>query len=215
MKYDLSFNYGPKVFGLELNNYDYDWLHLISGTDIFIKGKLYKNPENVPLLSDYSNEFVLRTDSFYNIAVCSSPIIVCLYDQVRGGESDILKNFISSNSRELSEIDIYSTYKTIIKDAQKSILEYYPYKYSGTAIQLGLLQCRYFTDHFFDARHLPIDWKARYYSAKAGKVELSEVKSWINEVNTPSIDKFFRSRSSQNTKLHDEFKKVLDQVLKE
>jgi len=218
MRYDITARCGSRIYHLEHENSNYDCFTLVSGPNASIYEPDFPYhilPVYLPEEDNYLNRFTFRTDSFYSIHMCANALISPLYDKSYEGESQILKDFWNENSYELAEISPYITYSSSITEVTSDIENKRSSKYSICARMIGLMWCRYYSNHIFSARdHLTREWKNRYWLAKAGKVTEREVKSWLDEITTQSFKDFYLNQPV-NTQLHDEYKKVLDKVLEE
>lgn len=211
MRSDLIARCGSRLYGLEQEKSDYDYLHLVSGNNAskYDKEVCYQDNDTSTTVLD---NFLIRTDSFYSINSCAGPLIIHLYDQTDNGESMILRNFWRVHNKELAEIALYTSYLATFHEVESDIAHDRVGKFAVCARMLGLMDCRYYTNHIFEARKLSPKWISRYWKAKGERVTLDEIKSWVDEVKTPSIQEFYRNQPV-NTHLHDEYKKVLDKVL--
>lgn len=213
MKIDLIARCGSRIYNLEEEKSDYDYLNLVSSSDVsrYEKGICYNNPRIDNIIPE-SDIFRIRTDSFYEFESCAGALMIHLYDQTCGGDSMILRNFWKMHCKELAEISLRISYLSTLQEVNYDIEYERTQKFRICARMLGLMYCRYYTNHIFEARKLSTEWKSRYWRAKENKVDVLEVKAWVEEVSTPSIREFYLNQSD-NILLHDEYKKVLDKVL--
>ena len=159
--------------------------------------------------------FITSLDRFNYIEMCASPLIAPSYDSVIGGNSEELKNFWKNNSSDLADICPFSTYQSSIKQS-----EFYlttagrEHSYKIAVRLIGMMWCRYYTGDLLSARQLTKEWRDRYFSAKRGELSSTDIMVWLDKIRTPSIKRYFNNEY-KNIELHDQFKIIINNVLKE
>lgn len=199
---------GSRAFNLQDDDSDYDYFSIINTPDESY-GDINRWNE---IWIDNKDYFCLHISSLYDIAVCGSPLIVPYYDSIVSYNSEVLYNFWLNNSSDLSEINLWSTYNTTINQVSYDLGRKSEKSYSICVRLIALIWCRYFVKDILTAKNLSSVWVDRYKKVKSGEFGFSEVSSYLEEIKTKSFLDFYRSQPI-NYSLHDEYKKILDQIL--
>lgn len=202
---------GSKLFSLDTDSSDSDYIALTCGDSNYN----FHETIQIKQSNGFDDYFISPLDSFNSIIVCASPFVAPSYDAIIGGSSDRLKNFIRKNSNALADIYPLVTYNDALNMAEFHLaLNDVKRSYKIAVRLLGMMWCRYYTGDLLSARQLTPEWRDRYFAAKRGELDASDIMAWYNKLNTPSIQRYF-SNEPKNTALHDQYKKIIDQVIKE
>lgn len=198
---------GSRVFGLEESGSDWDYMALaMPGAglteDCFVK----KTVDN----ADY---FCVPLSSMLNLAACASPLVAPYYDSVVGGTNKPLMDFSTSHAAALAEIDPIATYLGALAQAESYLAAPGLERTYRIAVRLlGMMWCRYYTGDLLSARQLTDAWRARYFAAKRGELSAADILVWYEQLNTPSIRRYFESEPVNRT-LHEEYKRLINTIL--
>lgn len=198
---------GSRLFGLEEDGSDKDYIALVL--------PLGEAPVGMPVKAscDGADYFCHRLDDMRNIVACASPLIAPSYDSVTGGSSQRLREFWTGNAAALAEIDPIATYLGALAQAESYLTTPGLERTYRIAVRLlGMMWCRYYTGDLLSARQLTDTWRARYFAAKRGELSAADIWAWYEQLNTPSIRRYFESEPVNRT-LHEEYKRLINTIL--
>lgn len=210
MKYYITALCGSRAYGLELENSDLDRMSFV-----FDDGTLdFPDDTSLHIKDELGDHFLNRLESLYQIGWCASPYVAPHIDNVLEHSSKVLSDYWTENGSGLADISARITYESSIMQVEWYLDNNYEVAYKNSAKLLGLMWGRYYLGDMLSAKNFSEVWKERFYAAKAGSVSKSNVESWLQELKTRSIQDYF-SIQPVNYALHDQYKLVIDQVLKE
>ena len=206
IEHDICALCGSKVFGLEQQNSDDDYI---------ILNRSIENYSGIPIKtsSDNKDYFLIPLDEMLNIKACASHLIAPSYDCCISGY-DGLCEFWNSKSKELADIFPESTYGGVVLDVEGFCDSNLSETFKICARILGMIWNRYYTGEMLSSRTLSDMWKNRYFKAKDGYVNTKEVKGWLEEITTPSMRRYF-ALEPVNYELHNEYCQLINSILEE
>lgn len=201
---------GSKAFGLDTEGSDTDFLSIVSCAD----ETLMPHGQQVHVKTLTGDYFLARLDDMYQISGCASPLVAPYYNAVCQYENALLYQFISNNNYVLAEIAPNCTYRIVLNQVERYLEDARESAYKICARLLGLMWGRYYIGDMLSARNLSDLWRRRFFDGKYGIAGKKDVEKWLQELKTRSIRDYFSIQPANYT-LHDQYKLVIDQVLKE
>ena len=198
---------GSRLFGLETDTSDEDYFIMVFPDDSLVLG------EEKEVHKETVDYFVHRIDTMYELEACASPLVVPTYGSAVYGNGDMIR-FWNENAERLANISPATTYNNAIGYARKIIDEKSVKALKICSRLIGMMWCRYYTGDMLSARYLPEKWRSRYFAAKNGEAGIEDVKGWLDEIRTPSIQRYF-SLEPINYELHNEYCQLINSILEE
>lgn len=199
---------GSTLFRLETAKSDVDFFALSVPQESISIGQEIESRDE-----DNNNFFIHRIDTMLNINACASALVVPTYDAAFSGNKGLL-SFWRNNSDKLADISPVSTYNSTLDQVSTYVGASIIKSYKVCARLIGMMWCRYYTGDMLSARYLPEKWRERYFSARNGNASVNDVKSWLDEICTPSIKRYF-SLEPINYELHNEYCQLINTILEE
>ena len=210
MNYYLTVQCGSRLYNLENDISDWDYFALVGGEG----SEALSNDMQTLVKKDNKDFFLHRLDSMLSIVYCASPFIAPYTNAVTDYESQSLKEYWDSNCYALADIAAGITYKSAIEQVEKYVELNYEKGFKICARLMGVQWSRYYVGNMLAARNLPEKWRSRYFAAKNGEAGIEDVKGWLDEIRTPSIQRYF-SLEPINYELHNEYCQLINSILEE
>lgn len=208
MKYLITALCGSRLWGLDTETSDRDYIVVAAGDG----AKKIPYGSIVPEKRDGVDYFLVRLDTFYEIAACASPMVAPSYDAVVASEAPLLREFWKRYPAQLADIYPYATYQIALEQVENHLDAGRERCYAACARLLGLICGRYETGDMLAARQLPQVWRERYFAAKAGDVTGADVAAWLQSCKTASYRDYYETQWA-NRALYDQYRHIIDKTI--
>lgn len=200
---------GSRLFDLEEDGSDHDFEAILTGeTATKLSDERFSK-----IQIDGNDYFCIPLSAMLELGACASPLVVPTYDKVCGGSNQTLMDFWTSNAVGLADIYPLATYRRALAQVESYLTTPGLERTYRIAVRLlGMMWCRYYTGDLLSARQLTDTWRARYFAAKRGELSAADILVWYEQLNTPSIRRYFESEPVNRT-LHDEYKGLINTIL--